>query len=701
MGAGKTSIIIPTFNCDSFIEETLRSVSAQTCVDWECLIIDDGSSDRTVEITQECIASDNRFKLFRREKISTQKGGNVCRNIGIKNAVGEFLIFLDGDDVLKPFCLEQRINYFNDHSECDFLVFQMSRFNELGEILNSESTKSSANYLYEYLAYNIPWSITAPIMKREFVIQHLTGFDEDFPRLQDPEFYTRALLVEDVKFKVFQGVPADCMYRQPIGKKWNMLIGIEGFSKYIVMASSLVKGRVDEEYCRQQLTKFYCTSFEQVLRNNNKPNELKVLKALTTYSRLMKRLGLLSNTDYIKRMIKSCCILGFKVRLSFFNKLIKVANFISICSAIFLNSFKSKVWFFFPFYHTGGGERVHLEIVRSVKKDKALVFFLQNSVNEHYLNEFKQSCRKCFNLSPFVGNQYLQRILFIVFSISSFFNKVTVFGCNNLFFYRLLPYLRTSTRKIDLVHAFSTLETTVERFSLPYVSLLHNRVTINERTREDFRQLYQTENIPTKYTDRIVKIENAIYVPDHLVKTNRVNDKKKLNIIFVGRVAQEKRVHLLVKAIRQLPFELDFSVFGPLFVNIEGINDFYKGNVIDDEELDEIYNEADILLMASEREGFPLVVMEAMARGVVCILTNVGGISEHVHPHKNGLLIEEENEDEIVEAIVQYISYLEENREVLFELAQNSFLYAVEYFNTKNFHHKYRELLKIEGRKDG
>lgn len=92
----KVSIIIPAYNVSPWIEETLKSVSLQTFTDFECIIIDDASIDDTCNIVNNFIKNDARFKLFRNKR---NEGVSYTRNYGIQRAQGEYISFLDGDDI--------------------------------------------------------------------------------------------------------------------------------------------------------------------------------------------------------------------------------------------------------------------------------------------------------------------------------------------------------------------------------------------------------------------------------------------------------------------------------------------------------------------------------------------------------------------------------------------------------------------------
>lgn len=90
------SIIIPCFNQSAFLGETLQSVLIQTYSNWECLIIDDGSTDNSAEVAKKWVGNDQRFKYF----FKNNSGVSAARNFGLKNAKGDYIQFLDSDDFL-------------------------------------------------------------------------------------------------------------------------------------------------------------------------------------------------------------------------------------------------------------------------------------------------------------------------------------------------------------------------------------------------------------------------------------------------------------------------------------------------------------------------------------------------------------------------------------------------------------------------
>jgi len=228
------SIIIPNFNKDAFIEQTLTSVSVQTYSEWEAIIIDDGSTDSSISIINEFVKEDRRFKVHKRD--SEVKGASSCRNIGLDIAKGDFVIFLDSDDILLPNCLKNRMAAFNGSLEMDFIVFPMGTFyEEVGDnpMVWRVSTKS---VLDKFLSHSLPWTIVSPIWKKS-AIEKLNGFDPRYDRLQDVEFHTRALLLDDVKFELAEGKP-DSFYR--IGEDRKNTLPEEFYSTWVDSASTYI-----------------------------------------------------------------------------------------------------------------------------------------------------------------------------------------------------------------------------------------------------------------------------------------------------------------------------------------------------------------------------------------------------------------------------------------------------------------------------
>ena len=125
------SIITPTYNSERFIAETILSVQAQTYQDWEMIIVDDCSTDKTAEIVASFQEKDSRIKYFYN---STNKGSALSRNLALQNAKGKWIAFLDSDDLWLPEKLEKQIEFMTKNN----FHFSYTNYCEIDE--NSKET---------------------------------------------------------------------------------------------------------------------------------------------------------------------------------------------------------------------------------------------------------------------------------------------------------------------------------------------------------------------------------------------------------------------------------------------------------------------------------------------------------------------------------------------------------------------------------
>ena len=139
---GLVSIITPAYNSALFIEETIRSIVAQTYTNWELLITDDCSKDNTCNIIERYAQADPRIKLFRQTE---NAGAGVARNRSIKEAQGRFIAFCDSDDCWKPEKLERQLSFMaaTGTEICDSSYM---KFDEKGKILGVVVARKAVDY---------------------------------------------------------------------------------------------------------------------------------------------------------------------------------------------------------------------------------------------------------------------------------------------------------------------------------------------------------------------------------------------------------------------------------------------------------------------------------------------------------------------------------------------------------------------------
>jgi len=189
----RISIAIPTKNRPDLLVEAIESVRAQTYANWEVIVVDDHSEDDSVASVRARYADDARIRVLIRD--GERGGAPVCRNQAFQASTGAYIIFLDSDDLLAPFCLEHRIQTMEEDSSLDFATFPSELFathpGDQGVLWNTFGGDSD---LTRFLRWDGPWQTTGPIWRRA-VIDRLGGWDETVPSWQDFEWHIRALLL--------------------------------------------------------------------------------------------------------------------------------------------------------------------------------------------------------------------------------------------------------------------------------------------------------------------------------------------------------------------------------------------------------------------------------------------------------------------------------------------------------------------------
>lgn len=135
------SIIIPVYNSEKYIDVCINSILNQSLGDFEVLIIDDGSTDESSSIIEQYSLQDNRIKLY----LQQNSGPGIARNLGIKYAVGEYVLFLDSDDYLQIDALERLFNWVKCNN-CDFLFYGFVQESEDGKELSRTCFTEFSNY---------------------------------------------------------------------------------------------------------------------------------------------------------------------------------------------------------------------------------------------------------------------------------------------------------------------------------------------------------------------------------------------------------------------------------------------------------------------------------------------------------------------------------------------------------------------------
>ncbi len=181
------SIVIPNFNKGQFLKETLESIINQNYENWECIIVDDHSTDNSWGILTEFAEKDNRINIFKRPG-ELSKGGNSCRNFALSKANGEFIQFFDSDDIMESDLLERRVEVLVD-LKLDFVVSdgRISNDGVYSNIIFSPLVVFPEFYK-GFCLMNPPWVVNSVLFRKEFVKKNKLRWDEGICGFQDMHF---------------------------------------------------------------------------------------------------------------------------------------------------------------------------------------------------------------------------------------------------------------------------------------------------------------------------------------------------------------------------------------------------------------------------------------------------------------------------------------------------------------------------------
>ncbi|MGR5220964.1 glycosyltransferase family 2 protein [Vibrio parahaemolyticus] len=179
------SIIIPVYNCEKYIEECIKSVINNTHANIEVIIVNDGSSDSTEEII---LGYKNSVKLVS----ITNSGANVARRIGLEHSTGDYIMFLDADDLLSSTAIELLVNAFEVNNGVDIVIGQSTSFGNGRKLKTNFKLGLLEQPIKNYMNGDLPYTLWPSLYRRELV-QHL-GFVNNIRVGEDYVFNASAFL---------------------------------------------------------------------------------------------------------------------------------------------------------------------------------------------------------------------------------------------------------------------------------------------------------------------------------------------------------------------------------------------------------------------------------------------------------------------------------------------------------------------------
>lgn len=173
------SILMPVYNAGDFLVDAIESIRNQTLKDWELIVIDDGSTDKSHEILKKYAEKDSRIKIFRFKK---NKGLALALNYGLSKAKGKYLARMDADDISMPKRLEKQLKYLKKNPQAVAIGSQVKLINEKGGFIGYKRFPTDSKKIYQMMgtmmAIQHPTLLTyTKIIKKCPYVNHTTAED--------------------------------------------------------------------------------------------------------------------------------------------------------------------------------------------------------------------------------------------------------------------------------------------------------------------------------------------------------------------------------------------------------------------------------------------------------------------------------------------------------------------------------------------
>ena len=168
------SVIMAAYNSSRFLDEAIESICAQTRIDWELIVIDDCSSDSTLELLKQWSRKDARIRVFQTEENS---GVGGARDVGLLEARGRYIAIMDSDDIALPERLEKQVMFMQRHPDIIGLGTQTVQVNEQGEEIGRKNFPLEPELLYDMLYTAAPIQVPTLMVDRNMLPDGFTWFD--------------------------------------------------------------------------------------------------------------------------------------------------------------------------------------------------------------------------------------------------------------------------------------------------------------------------------------------------------------------------------------------------------------------------------------------------------------------------------------------------------------------------------------------
>jgi glycosyltransferase involved in cell wall biosynthesis len=262
------SIIIPVFNRQSLISATIESILSQSYTNWECIIIDDHSTDKTYDILLSYSSIDSRIIVLKRPTYFI-KGANICRNYGYKISKGKYIQWFDSDDIMLPTMLENKIfKIIADNS--DIVINRLGFFNRDTNKYFTDNRLSIEskikNLPFDYFAGNFWFGTPQPLFMKSFLQSQKKLFNVNLVRNQETELFVR-LLLQNPRISYLNDVLIlQRIHENSIGEKYCSLTESKKYLIDFPAYKLLFISFIDTPYLTEEVSLYFKKYFDSCLK---------------------------------------------------------------------------------------------------------------------------------------------------------------------------------------------------------------------------------------------------------------------------------------------------------------------------------------------------------------------------------------------------------------------------------------------------
>lgn len=619
------SVIMPVYNAEKYLAKAISSVLQQTFRDFELIIINDGSTDNSLDIIKSF--NDPRIKLISREN----RGIVSTLNEGLEIAKGKYVARMDGDDICEPNRFDEQYNFLETHPKIGVVVSTVELIDENDESLSIIWPEDREAITEKQIRENMPKNncIAHPaIMIRSKIIKKYKYHNQK--NGEDYDLWLRILSDNIVIHKINKPLLRYRLHSQSLTQ--TSTEG-GGFIKLISIKKNFLTNQVKRDNwgeieknvlksLRSDYINYYADhSSSKIIKYPSKA----LRKSARAYNKSKKIKPYFAEKKMLKEMIP--------------NNLAK--------------NDKKNVLFILPWMTTGGADKVALDIASGLKNEYNWHFITtepenDNSWSDYFLKVSKNIC----HISDFI--KFQRNKTYFINNYCKLNNIDRVIISNSISGYISLPTVKKNIKEIkvlDILHGEGGKNDNggAPKFMQPYEVFIDKHIVVSEYLKKYLVNTYKNKN------KKITVIHNG--VDTNFFKPSSKGAKNKIS--WIGRFSEEKNPLLFVElAQKNKKFDFVMAGDGPMY---ELVKQYIKDNQIHNLKLlgniknsKSLIDESRVIVMTSIMEGLPIVILEAGSMGKPVFVPNVGGIPEYVVKGGNGIM--HNNEDELFSNISKYLN---------------------------------------------